>query len=167
MFLRNIAMTLFVTAVAAAPSMFAQGPPTNTTTTTRELAFGPIGLATTETVQVNVVNTAANSSTGTAASCTGSISFYNSAGNVIGTSSSFTVTAGQISSVPLAFGKATTGTTRVVVRPVVSLTTTNATPRIPCSLETSLETYDTTTGVTHVFLAGPGAGAPGGGFFGR
>ena len=43
-------------------------------------SFGPIGLASSETAQINVVNTAAASSSGTAASCTGSVSFVNASG---------------------------------------------------------------------------------------
>jgi hypothetical protein len=32
---------------------------------------------------------------------------------------------------------------------------TTDTSNVPCALSTTLNTYDTTTGVTHVFLAGP------------
>jgi hypothetical protein len=50
---------------------------------------------------------------------------------------------------------------RTEIRGVVTLTITSG---VPCELETSLETYDTTTGATHVHLAqsggfeGPGPG---------
>src|SRR5579863_7085999 len=103
MFFRRIAMTMIATAIAAAPGLLAQ----TTTTTTRDFTIGPIGVGSTETVQINVANLASNSTSGTAASCTGSISFNNTTGNAIGTSTSFTVTAGQIFSASLPFSKIT------------------------------------------------------------
>lgn len=157
MFLRRIAMTFIVTAVTA--SMFAQ----TTTSTTRNVSLGPIGVGSTETVQINVANLASNSSTGTAASCTGTITFNNTTGNAIGTSTSFTVGAGQIFSASLPFGKLTSSTTRTQVIGVIGLTT-SSTTRTPCSLHYSLETFDTTTGATHAYLSG---GADGVGGFGR
>ena len=60
-----------------------------------------MGLAPGETVQVNLVNLASASSSGTAASCAGSVSFYNAAGSIIGTATTFTLTSGQITSVEL------------------------------------------------------------------
>ena len=148
---RKIALTVFVAAVAAVSSGFAQ------TTTTRNITIGPVGVGSSETVQINVANLAANSTSGTAASCTGSITFNNSAGNAIGTSTSFTVTAGQIFSASLPFARLTTSTTRAEVIGVIGLTT-SSTNRTPCSLHYSLETYDTATGATHVHVAGDAAG---------
>jgi hypothetical protein len=133
-----------------ASSIFAQG--ATATTVTRTFTFAPVGLASSETAQINVTNVAATSSRGTAASCTGNISFLNAAGAVIGTATNFTVTTGQISSVALPFSRAASTGSRVEVRGAVQLTTptTNAPP---CSLEFSLETYDTVSGVTHLFLS--------------
>src|SRR5258706_11123090 len=91
---------LVVMAICAAASAFAQGS-TGSTTTTIQFSFPPTGLALTETAQINVTNIAAASSTGTAASCTGSVSFVNSSGATIGTATSFTVGTGQIASVSL------------------------------------------------------------------
>ncbi len=146
---------------------------TTTTTTTRDTTIGPVGVGSTETIQINVANMASNSSTGTAASCTGTITFNNSAGAAIGASTPFTVTAGQISSVALPFAKISSSTTRAEVIGVIGLTTTS-TADAPCDLRYSLETYDSTTGATHVYVgsaapevqigAGPiGGGQPGGG----
>jgi hypothetical protein len=125
----------------------------------------PIGLAATETAQVNVVNTAQASSSGTAASCGGSIAFYNAKGTIIGTASAFTVGSGQIFSVTLPYASAGAAGSRTVVRAVITSAETiaiavlgsppgNAVP--PCSLAYSLETYDTATGVTHAYISGVG-----------
>ncbi len=161
MFLRKITLTFAVTAMG----LFAQT--TTTTTTTRDVLLGPVGVGSTETVQINVANLASNSSTGTAASCTGTITFNNAAGNAIGTSTSFTLTAGQISSASLPFSKISSSTARTEVVGFVALTTTTTSvSRAPCDLHYSLETYDTATGATHVFVSSSeGAiGLPGGGF---
>ena len=70
-----------------------------------------------------MANLAANSTSGTAASCAGSITFNNATGNAIGTSTSFTVTAGQIFSASLPFAKISSSTTRAEVIGVNALTT--------------------------------------------
>lgn len=120
-----------------------------TTPTTRSSTLPPVGLASSETAQVTVVNTASASSGGTAASCTGSISFVNAAGTTVGTASTFTVTSGQAFSKPLPY-VTTAASGRTVVRGVVSLMI-PATSAPPCSLAIVLETFETTTGVTHVY----------------
>jgi hypothetical protein len=120
------------------------------TTVTRSATLPAIGLASSETAQVNVTNLAANTTGGTAASCAGSISFLSAAGTTIGSATSFTVTSGQTFSAKLPYS-ATAASGRTVVRGVVSLTLTSGTP---CALATTLETYDTSTGVTHVFFVG-------------
>jgi hypothetical protein len=127
---------------------------TSSTTTTRSSSLPAIGLASSETAQINVTNLAGASARGTAASCTGSISFLNASGTTIGTATPFTVTSGQTFSAKLPYAT-TAASGRTVVRGVVSLTTTSGTP---CALTTTLETYDTTTGVTHIFLVGPETG---------
>jgi hypothetical protein len=164
MFLRRISLTFLVAAIAGMAQT------TTTTTTTRDTTLGPVGIGSTETVQINVVNLAANASNGTAASCTGSITFNNATGNPIGTSTPFTVTAGQISSAALPFAKIG-GTARAEVIGVIAMNTTS-TSEAPCELHYSLETYDTTTGVTHVYVSnaaqgGQIGGVPGGGGPGR
>jgi hypothetical protein len=122
---------------------------TSTTPTTRSSSLPPVGLASSETAQVSVVNLANASSSGTAASCTGSISFVNAAGATVGAASTFTVTSGQTFSKPLPYST-TAASGRTVVRGVVSLTI-PATSAPPCSLSIVLETFDTATGVTHVY----------------
>jgi hypothetical protein len=124
---------------------------TGSTTFTENFSFPPAGLALTETAQVNLTNIAAASSTGTAASCTGSVSFVNSSGATIGTATNFTVGTGQIFSVSLPFARAAASGNRTEIRAVVTHTGT-VPSTAPCSLVFSFETYDTSTGVTHVFL---------------
>jgi hypothetical protein len=61
------------------------------------------------------------------------------------------MTSGQTFSARLPYAN-TAASGRTVVRGVVSLT---PAPGTPCALATTLETFDTSTGVTHVFFAGP------------
>jgi hypothetical protein len=150
MIFRRQLLTLALAAAGAALGM-AQ---TNTTTNpvTRQSSFPVVGLASTETVQVNVVNNAAATASGTAASCTGTISFLNATGNTIGTATSFTVGSGQIFSAALPFtGTGATSGSRTLIRGVVAVTFTPGSG-VPCRLASTLETFDTTTGVTHVHL---------------
>jgi hypothetical protein len=131
-------------------------------TATRDLAFSPVGLAFSETAQINVANTAVNPASGTAASCTGTISFSNAAGAAAETPVKFTVSAGEIYSTTLTAAKlGVVNGSRAEFVGSVQLT---LTPKTPCSLTISLETFDTTSGVTHVYLTGP-ASAPTAVFF--
>lgn len=132
---------------------------------TRTFVFLPIGVAPTETAQVNVVNTAvAPTSSTTAPSCSGTISFLNASGAVIGTATKFTAAAGQIVSATLPYGSAgVAGSARAEIRAEIQLTTTTPTANTPipaCSLSYSLETYDTTTGATHAYVPGTGTLSP-------
>ncbi len=131
-------------------------PPGGSVTTTRTSNLPPIGIAGTETAQVILTNTAANlvaaagatsTASGPVASCTGSVSFYNASGAIIGTATPFTLTSGQIEQVSLP--NAAAG--RTLIRAVVSLTTTLPSGA-PCSLSYSLVIFDTMTGVTHAIV---------------
>ena len=139
---------LLLPLVAAVAAM---GQTTTSTTTTRTSTLPPIGLASSETAQINVVNLATATTGGTAASCTGSISFVNAAGTTLGTASSFTVTSGQTFSKPLPYAT-TAASGRTVVRGVVTLTSTTGSSAAPCSLAVTLETFDTATGATHAYI---------------
>jgi hypothetical protein len=141
-------MLAFTFLMAAAPALLAQG---RTTTYTTTQNFPPIGLASTETAQINAVNVAPASGGGTAASCTGSISFLNASGAVIGTATSYTLGTNQLKSVSLPFASVSASAGRVEIRPVVTQTGT-APSNVPCQLLISIETYDTTTGVTHAYI---------------
>ena len=151
--------------VASAVGLHAQ----TATTATRSLAFPPVGLAFSETAQINVANTATNPATGTAASCTGTISFNTATGAAAETPVKFTVTAGQIFSTELTAAKL--GVVNGQRSEFIASVQVALTPRTPCTLSISLETFDSTTGVTHIYLQSP-AGAPvsvvyPGGAFGR
>ena len=155
MFHRVLAISLLAAAAAFAQS---------TTATTRQFSFPLTSLGSTETMQINLLNTASNSTSGTAASCTGSVSFLNSSGTVIGSATAFTLASGQLNSISLPFAKAGISGNRGIVRAVISETRASG---VPCSLVFSLETFDTSSGATHIFLpqadGGGGAGFPGGG----
>ena len=125
-----------------------------------------VTLASTETAQVNVVNLASGSSTSMGEpsgnsnpSCAGSIAFYNASGNALNVTSttSFTITAGQIFSVTVPYSETapanSTSTARTPVRAVVSLNQPGGSP-MACSLAANVEVFDTATGVTHVHVEG-------------
>jgi len=119
----------------------------------RQSSFPPVGLAFSETMQVNLFNQAVNASNGTAASCTGTVSFLDENGKPIPkTGGTFTVAAGDTQSISLlgTVVDASMGS-RAEIRAEISLTVTRGTP---CSLVQSLETFDSSTGVTHVYLTG-------------
>ncbi|HVN03914.1 MAG TPA: hypothetical protein VMT86_05810 [Bryobacteraceae bacterium] len=139
------ALTLSLGAAA-----FACAQTTSTSGTfTRQFSFLPVGLASTETAQINIVNLASNASSA-AASCTGSVSFVNASGAAIGSAASFTVATGETSSVTVPYSATGGSGARVLIRGVVQLTETK--PSAPCVLQTSLETFDTNTGVTHLLI---------------
>jgi hypothetical protein len=126
------------------------------TTYPHNSAFPPVGLAFSETARINVANTAVNPASGTAASCTGTISFNGATGAAVETPVKFTVTAGQIYSTDLTAAKlGVINGTRAEFIASVQLT---LTPKTPCSLTISLETFDAVTGVTHLYLPNPGNG---------
>jgi hypothetical protein len=124
-----------------------------TTSQTSEFSFPLVGLASTETIGVNLINLASATSSGTAASCTGTVAFMNPAGATIGTATSFTLASNAVTSATLAFSSSGLTAPRGLIRAVVSSTYTSG---VPCELSFSLNTYDTSSGVTHVFLTGSG-----------
>ncbi|HLH17806.1 MAG TPA: hypothetical protein VKX45_11325 [Bryobacteraceae bacterium] len=142
---------LLAAVVAATAATALADPPSGTRTAT----FPPVGLASSETAQVNLVNLATNpSNSSNAASCTGSVTFLDPTGAAIGKATTFTVASGQIVSVKLPYS-ATAASARTEFRASVSLNVGEG--AAACSLQSTLETYDTATGVTHVFLSGPQA----------
>jgi hypothetical protein len=131
---------------------------TTTTTSTRSIAFAPAGLGATETARILVANTASNSSSGTAASCAGTMSFLNSAGAAIGTATNFTITSGQVASASLAFAQSGLTGVRGAIRAVVQYTVSSSTP---CHVDASFETFETSSGATHLHDSGAGGGLAG------
>jgi len=129
-------------------------------TSMQNYSFPPTGLASSETAQVNVLNiaqasTAANA---TAPSCTGTITFANAAGSAIGSAISFTTTGSQIYSKQLAFSDLSASGNRGEFVATVQVSTTFP-PKTPCAAAFSLETFDSSTGATHIFLSNPAVAA--------
>lgn len=136
---------------------FGQGT-TGTATFTRVYTFPPVGLATMETAQVNVLNIAQSSTAANAVapSCTGTINFANASGTSVA-KQSFTTSGSQVSSAQLSFSTLASSGTRAEF--VASVEVSSSVPSTaPCSLVFSLETYDT-SGVTHVYIGNSVASA--------
>lgn len=143
----------------AAGSLVAQPQAVSTTaiTVNQSYTFPPVGVASNETLEVNLANTAtapASTTTSTAPSCTGTVTLTNASGAAIGKANPFTVGAGAIQSITIPYGNlGVSGSARaevlVTVQRSVTVPSTAA-----CNLMDSLETYLTTTGETHVLLAG-------------
>lgn len=72
-------------------------------------------------------------------------------GVAIGGATAFTVTAGQVFSAKLPFASSGGSGVRTIIIGAVTYTLTSGTP---CALGMTLETYDTSSGATHVELAG-------------
>ena len=133
---------------------------TTTTSATRQISFPPAGLGATETARVNLVHTATTSSSSstTAVACAVTVTFLSSSGATIGSATTLTLTSGAINSVSLPFASSGLGGARGEIRAEIQYTE-SSTNR--CNLSYSYTTFDTSSGVTHLFLAG--AGGLGGG----
>ncbi len=151
--------------VAAGPLWSQIATPIFPISATRAYVFPPVGLGSGETASITVVNTAAASSATTSPttgaqpsptpSCTGTISFSNANG-AIGAPTSFTVGAEGFHTVNLPFASAGLNGNRGEILGKVSLA---APGMAPCSLQFSLETYDSATFATHVVLTNANANA--------
>jgi hypothetical protein len=127
-----------------------------------------VGVASSETVQVNVVNLAPSVAPvttggslpggGSIANCAGGISFYDANGNAL-TSATFTIGSGQIYSAPLPYSqipaadRPSSGNGRTAVWATVSINNGQSSDA-PCLLAANVETFDTATGVTHLHTEG-------------
>lgn len=150
-FAATLAATLFVTCAFGQTSV----------SFTRDYNFPPVGLASTETAQINVVNIApvATATTTETPACAGTVTFTNASGAVIGKSTSFTTTGSQVTSVQLMFSQLQLSSTDVRGEFVASVQLTHSLAvAAPCSLVFSLETFDSTTGATHVYLGNSATG---------
>ena len=146
-------MTLIV--IAGAVSAIGQVTTTTTAATTRTTALAPFGLGTTETARINLTNVAVASAAGTAASCEGNVAFLNAAGTAIGTATPFKLAAGTTSVASLPFTSAGLTGSRGVVRVSITVNrpaTSSTSPAPPCSLLGSLETFETVSGATHLYV---------------
>jgi hypothetical protein len=124
-------------------------------TVTRDYNFPPVGLASSETAQLNVVNIAQANAANSTPSCTGTINFANASGTAIVKPVSFTTTGSQISSTQLTFSQLQLASGEVRGEFVASVQLMSA---AGCALVFSLETFDSTTGVTHVYLGNSSTG---------
>ena len=121
----------------------------------RNYVSPPVGLGSSETASITVVNnttTLLTPATTVATPCTGTVSFSNANGT-IGTATSFSLTPGQFETVTLPFSAAGLTGIRGEIRGEVSATLPAASSTF-CSLVLSFETYDSTTGATHFVLSG-------------
>jgi hypothetical protein len=148
--MRNLGILLAITMMTGA--LFAQPA---TTPRTAQYSFPLVGLANSESIQVNLINLAPNSNSGTASSCTGNVAFTTVGGGTsIGGGGTFTLAANEATSIgPSAGDNVIAAGARSLLHVVV---TTNFTLSVPCNLSFSLNTFDTASGVTHVFLTGTG-----------
>jgi hypothetical protein len=152
-------LSLLLVAGFGCAAAFAQGE-TGTVTTTTNFVFPPVGLVSGETAAVSLVNIAPapTSTTATAPSCTGTVTFAGPTGTTIGTASPFTVGSGQIKTISLPFATAGITSTRGEILVSVQQTTTRPSTAA-CSLVFSLEVYDS-TGETHVLMGNAAATTP-------
>ena len=118
-----------------------------------------VGLGSTETAQITVVNLATAPASGPVASCTGSIVFFNAAGTAIGTATPFTLGTGQVASARLPFASAGATSVHALIRGVVTFTRT-AGSDLPCTPSATLDTFDNSTGATNHRYAGEEATSP-------
>jgi len=121
------------------------------TTSQRTVNLPVVGLASSETAQVNVASPGFTGVTNAPfpTPCTGTITFYDGSGAAIGSPASFSITLAQVASasVPYSDVPGTSGNSRTIVRARV---TTNS----GCSVTANIETFDAATGVTHVHIEG-------------
>jgi hypothetical protein len=123
----------------------------------------PVGLAPTETAQVNVVTTALPDPNGGGLLpvCSGTIAFYSGGPGstaVVGIAA-FNARSGEVFSAPLSYARTGASGARTVIRVAITLSPflvpAGAGPvAAPCSLMASLETFDSATGVTHAIVYG-------------
>ena len=147
--------------ISLAGALFGQSVGSATTSMSSSPQFPPVGVAPSETLQVNLANIAtASGSSDLLPQCTGTLTFYDAGGHAIGngTSMGFSVAA-AILSIPLTYSAIGASGQRAIVRVDIELSpvalSTAEGPRTPaCSLLSSLEIYDTATGVIHAVVTG-------------
>jgi hypothetical protein len=150
MMIRNAVLALVSGLIPAIVPAFAQ------TAYASSSWLPPAGIASTETIQVNVVNNATAPASAPAPSCAGTIAFYNPSGSIIGTAAPFTIGDGEIFSATLPYASTGASASRAVVQVKITLsgnaTSDSSSPR--CIMASSLEIFDTASGVTHAFVSG-------------
>lgn len=150
--------TRFVAAAIAVFSLAGAAVAQSGATVTRTFL---VGLGSTETAQIAVVNLANAPSSGPAASCAGSIAFFNAAGTAIGTATAFTLGTGQVASARLPFASTGGSGVRALIRGVVTITRVIESG-VSCTPAATLDTFDSSSGVTNHRYAGEEAISPSG-----
>jgi hypothetical protein len=145
--------------LACAAAVVAQVPPVSITTLISPgINYPPVGLGSTETMQVNITTQPSLLSVipfPVPATCAGTVAFLNSAGTAIEPAMGFKISDGQTFSVALPFGKAGMAGIRGQVRVQITITPPAVKNALPCSLQSSLETFDSVSGATHVYISNP------------
>lgn len=125
------------------------------------ISLPAIGLSSSEAAEIDLISSASNYSVPLAAVCNGSITFYGADGHSIGIPSNFVVgQTGQIFSATLAYASTGANGPRTVVSAQIVLTAFPVTVSypasavLPCAAAFSLKTFDTATGVTHIYAPG-------------
>ena len=153
---------LALLSLALAGGLFGQSTVSAPIVFTRSANFGPVGVGSTETLQVTVLNNATNilplaSLIATPGPCAGSVSLFDASGKQIGSAASFSVAAGDMQSLKFGFGQLATSGSRVELRGTISITP--STPAF-CPLSYAVETFDTSSGSTHLYFNGVVTGFP-------
>jgi hypothetical protein len=125
----------------------------------------PVGLAATETAEINILSSAASyAGDAFVTTCQASVTFYGTDGSALGAATTFTVgNTRQIFSAELPYALTGAKAPRTVVSAQIALTpnpsvsSVLAPPMPVCAVAFSFDTYDTATGVTHVFVPGQAA----------
>ena len=152
----SLRSTLWITALVVGSLTAASAQSTTPSHTfTQTFQFPPISLASTENVQINVLNAAADTHAAKA-SCSGNIMFANAGGSEIGTGTGFTALgSGKIATGTLPGASASSGgpsgSGPAVIAGSVSLTV-DLSSFAPCTLVLSLQIMDANTGVTHAIV---------------
>ena len=150
-------LTLIAVAGLTTLSAMEQTTTAASTRTTNLPPDTPFGLGTTETARINLTNIAVASQAGTAASCEGTVALLNATGATIGTATPFKIATLATTSVSLPFSDAGLTGPHGVVRAAITVNhpaTTSTSPAPPCSLLSSLETFETVSGATHLYVPG-------------
>jgi hypothetical protein len=132
------------------------------------IVLPPVGLATSETAQINIMGTAANyPGWSFVTTCQASVTFYGPDGSTLGSPTSFILgKTPQIFSVVLPYASVGAKTSPMALSAQIALTPAASvfsvlSPPIPaCVSAFTLETYDTVTGVAHVLLEGQAGQGP-------
>jgi len=125
---------------------------------TRDYSFPPVGLASSETAQLNLVNLSVAPIPSGSVACSGTITFTSAGGTTIGKPISFATAGSQVISTQLTFSQLGLAASDTRGEFVASVQLTSSFGPSACSLVFSLETFDTMSGVTHVYLGNSATG---------